>query len=457
MFARVVPTANRLRRQQPVDMQIDETPLPETYEGRTVPKHVRKAWIAERKRRVREHARQRRKQEARRKRILKRQEKRHPKWPDNCYGRAQRKTHYAFDPSTTSGRILNGLVILLVIISVMTFMIETMPQFYSNEPTKNEWFWIETSIVAIFTIELGLRFWASPAKIDFCKNWLNIIDFLAIAPYYFELVVQTGVSGFQVIRIIRLARIVRLFKLARFTAIVAVLKRGMIAGKEGLYLMIFFLFLSLILFASVIYYAENSEATWEDDDDALAARDDFCEFGCWIYDEKRGGGESPFQSIPASLWWAVVTQTTVGYGDVFPVTPAGKTVAAISYVFAIVMMAYPVAILSEAFLEEYMNYQAKSAPIVKRKAASLLAFNQEETLQKLVDELEWEVKLSKAALEEIAASTERLIRSFLLFTPGKHTMNHEIAAALQAAKEKTESSHHVQGGRDAGLIGRDDV
>jgi Ion transport protein len=272
--------------------------------GKEVDAKTRKDWEMQRKAKLAEVKAAKKKARRQRKRVAKKEKLANPKWGDNCYGNAQKKVYWAFENTDRPlGRILNGGVILLVIFSVISFLVETMPQFYEEDPGHNTFFWMETGVVAIFTVELGLRFWATPLKLkwEFCKNGMNIIDFLAIFPYYLELVVDTGVSGFQVIRIIRLARIMRLFKLPRFTVIVALLRRGIVRGKEGLYLMIFFLFMSLILFGSIMYYAEGADATWEED---------VGDFGMWIYNAKRGGGESPFSSIPASLWWAVVTQTT---------------------------------------------------------------------------------------------------------------------------------------------------
>jgi Ion channel len=143
--------------------------------------------------------------------------------------------------------------------------------------------------------------------------------------------------------------------------------------------------------------------------------------------------------IDDSLTFSLFFQ--VGYGDISPVTPYGKTVAAISYIFAIIMMSYPVAILGEAFLEEYEAIKNETPTLIKRKAASLL-FNGEK-VQHMVDVMEEELDRAGLAWQLVRASHERVRRSFLLFTPGKYSMTHAVYEALQHAHEYQQSSRSV--------------
>ena len=139
----------------------------------------------------------------------------------------------------------------------------------------------ETGIVAWFTLEFLARFLSCPNKLKFLKSCMNIIDLLAIFPYYITLVFDEQGLGLNNIRIIRLVRVLRIFKLSRHSRGLQILGLTLKASIQELGLLIFFLFIGVILFSSAIYYVE----------------------------------EQTFQSIPDAFWWAIITMCTVGYGD----------------------------------------------------------------------------------------------------------------------------------------------
>lgn len=150
---------------------------------------------------------------------------------------------------------------------------------------KTDWLKIfelcETGIVAWFTLEFLVRFFSCPNKFQFLKSFLNIIDLLAICPYYVTLAFDGHGLGLNNIRIIRLVRVFRIFKLSRHSRGLQILGFTLKASIQELGLLIFFLFIGVILFSSAIYYVE----------------------------------EQTFQSIPDAFWWAIITMCTVGYGD----------------------------------------------------------------------------------------------------------------------------------------------
>lgn len=139
----------------------------------------------------------------------------------------------------------------------------------------------ETGIVAWFTLEFLVRFLSCPNKLQFLKSCMNIIDLLAICPYYITLAFNKHGLGLNNIRIIRLVRVFRIFKLSRHSRGLQILGLTLKASIQELGLLIFFLFIGVILFSSAIYYVE----------------------------------EQTFQSIPDAFWWAIITMCTVGYGD----------------------------------------------------------------------------------------------------------------------------------------------
>lgn len=185
----------------------------------------------------------------------------------------------------------------------------------------------EVFSVMVFTLEYLARAWsctvlpeyAGPirGRLRFLMRPLQIIDLLAILPFY----VATGLD-LRVMRVFRLLRLLRILKLARYTRAFGIIWQVIVGKREELVLAFVMLMLLLVVSASLMYYVEG-EAQPEE-----------------------------FSSIPATIWWSVVTLTTVGYGDVYPVTVAGKLVAGVISILGIGMVALPAGIISAGFVEE---------------------------------------------------------------------------------------------------------
>lgn len=176
---------------------------------------------------------------------------------------------------------------------------------------------IETACNIWFTFELFMRFISCPSKIAFSKSIVNIIDFTATLSFYIDLLLPSilasggwpgggGASGANghgqsaantdILEFFSIIRIMRLFKLTRHSAGLKILVQTFKASAGELMLLVFFLLLGIVIFASLIYYAERIQTNPDND----------------------------FNSIPLGLWWALVTMTTVGYGDLIPKTYLGK-------------------------------------------------------------------------------------------------------------------------------------
>jgi len=156
---------------------------------------------------------------------------------------------------------------------------------------------------------------------------MNILDFLAILPFYLELILnRAGLTGLRVVRIVRLTRVFRIFKLSRYSMGLKVMILSLKKSAQALYLLIFFLLIGVVMFGSVMYYVEKGEL---DETDGNYYR----------VDSQGEKVLSPFQTIPHSLWWAIVTMTTVGYGDVYPVTVFGKILAVVTFFLGILVRA----------------------------------------------------------------------------------------------------------------------
>ncbi|XP_033880990.3 potassium voltage-gated channel subfamily A member 1-like [Acipenser ruthenus] len=253
---------------------------------------------------------------------------------------------FEYPESSNPARGIAIVSVLVIVISIITFCLETLPEFRDERElllsvsgtnttqalppssTSDPFFIVETTCVIWFTFELTVRFFACPSKSAFSKNMMNIIDIMAIIPYFItlgtELAEQQGNNGQQalslsILRVIRLVRVFRIFKLSRHSKGLQILGQTLKASMRELGLLIFFLFIGVILFSSGVYFAEADEP------------------------------ESHFSSIPDAFWWAVVTMTTVGYGDMRPITVGGKIVGSLCAIAGVLTIALPVPVIVSNF------------------------------------------------------------------------------------------------------------
>ncbi|XP_016018231.2 potassium voltage-gated channel subfamily A member 5 [Rousettus aegyptiacus] len=281
---------------------------------------------------------------------------------------------FEYPESSGSARAIAIVSVLVILISIITFCLETLPEFRDERellrhppvpqppagpargangsrargppsgPTvapllprtlADPFFIVETTCVIWFTFELLVRFFACPSKAEFSRNIMNIIDVVAIVPYFITLGTELaepqpggggggGQNGQQamslaILRVIRLVRVFRIFKLSRHSKGLQILGKTLQASMRELGLLIFFLFIGVILFSSAVYFAEADNQ------------------------------ETHFSSIPDAFWWAVVTMTTVGYGDMRPVTVGGKIVGSLCAIAGVLTIALPVPVIVSNF------------------------------------------------------------------------------------------------------------
>lgn len=203
------------------------------------------------------------------------------------------------------------LIQLLIILSVITFSIETLPDL--KPQTRVVLNSIEIFCVFIFTLEYLARIYVADKKVKFIFSFFGLIDFFAILPFYLSFGVDL-----RSLRILRLFRIFRLLKLVRYNKAMQHFTQAMLMAREQI---ILFMAITLVLiyFAAVgIYYFEN-EAQPEH-----------------------------FSSIFESLWWSIVTLTTVGYGDVYPITVGGRIFTFFILLIGLGIVAIPTGIISSS-------------------------------------------------------------------------------------------------------------
>lgn len=205
----------------------------------------------------------------------------------------------------------------------------------------------------------------------YVSEGMNLIDLLAILPYYLGLVLQSAGGTLSVFRILRLTRVLRIFKLAKNNEGIDMLAETIQLSEYSLCLLLFFGCIGVILFGSLIYFAESGD--WHppsDCRDAYGDDDGVCGNGEYLRMDMFGIGmeQTGFSSIPRCFWWVMVTATTVGYGDLFPTTPMGKVVGTFTTLLGILVLALPIGIVGSNFLECYKKLEAK-----KRRKTEMVA------------------------------------------------------------------------------------
>jgi len=202
----------------------------------------------------------------------------------------------------------------LIISNFIVFIFQTDTRFYNNFKTYINKF--EFISIVIFTFEYFLRVISLEKFKDLFKPMM-IIDFLAVFPYYLSFV--TINTAF--LRILRVLRLFRIAKLARYTTALEKIKKSFAKRKDELIVTLIAFLIGLTVASIAIYFAENDT------------------------------GNKVFASIPSSFWWSVVTCTSVGYGDAYPITTAGKFIGALTAIMGVGLHALLIGVVGTAFID----------------------------------------------------------------------------------------------------------
>ena len=218
------------------------------------------------------------------------------------------------NPSSKYGKIFAISIQILIVIAIITFSAETVPDL---KPETRRWLSIiEIICVVIFTIEYLLRIYVAPKKIKFMTSFFGVIDLLAILPFY----LSTGID-LRSLRALRFLRLFSIFKIIRYNTAIRQFTRAIVYAKEQILLFLFITLILIYLSAVGIYYFENAAQP------------------------------EAFSSIFDSLWWAIITLTTVGYGDVYPITVGGRVFTFIILMIGLGIVAIPTGIISSALTQ----------------------------------------------------------------------------------------------------------
>lgn len=238
------------------------------------------------------------------------------------------------------------VVMGLIVFSVVSFVIQTLDVFWQDGELKNADTWDaqEAFVTFVFTAEYALRIATTPeSRCRFIVAPLNIVDLAAILPYWLQLLVSLlglDAGNGSWLRVLRLARVFRVLKLGKYSSGLQLFGRAMLASFHALTVQAMLMSITIVFSAALLYFCEQGE--WD-------ARQQL-----WLYED---GEPTPFDSIPATAWWAMATITTVGYGDISPATSVGKLVATLTMCVGVLSISVPVAVIAASFQEEYATMQ----------------------------------------------------------------------------------------------------
>ena len=274
--------------------------------------------------------------------------------------------------SDITSKICDNFLVLLVIGSIFSVILGSVPEIDAEFSEELRWFEIIT--VLIFTVEYFLRLWVAPLKykqsqrpkIKYISSFYGIVDLAAILPFYVSL------FGFGVdLRVLRAARLLRILKISHYNTALQDLALAIYDERKSFVSAIYIFTVTLLITSSLIFFAENSKQP-ED-----------------------------FRSIPDAIWWSLITLTTVGYGDVSPITPVGKIIGAITALLGVCTVALLTGIVGNAFSAQLSRKRSEfRSEVIKALQDGVITDSEHEYLDKLRDEFNMSKQHARSILIE---------------------------------------------------------
>ena len=223
-----------------------------------------------------------------------------------------------FEADTPGGKLFDVLLILSIVASVILVMLDSVSSI--RQSYGRLFYLIEWIFTILFTIEYVLRLYSVRRPLAYGTSFFGVVDLLAIMPSYLSIIFP-GTHYLLVIRVLRVLRIFRVLKLAQYVGEIQVLSRALLASRRKITVFLFTVLTLVIIFGSLMYLIEKPE--------------------------------HGFTSIPRSIYWAVVTLTTVGYGDISPKTELGQAISAIIMIIGYGIIAVPTGIVTAELTQAY--------------------------------------------------------------------------------------------------------
>lgn len=216
-----------------------------------------------------------------------------------------------FGTETRAGRLFDVALIIAIVASLIAVMLDSIQGFSQRHgPLLHaiEWFF-----TILFTLEYAARLYCSEHPGRYARSFFGVVDLLSILPTYIALLVPSA-TFLMVIRTLRILRVFRVLKLVRYVGEANILLRSLRASRRKIFVFLFAVLILATIFGSMLFVAE--------------------------------GGENGFTSIPRSIYWAIITITTVGYGDIAPKTPIGQLIASLVMITGYSIIAVPTGIIT---------------------------------------------------------------------------------------------------------------
>lgn len=252
----------------------------------------------------------------------------------------RKRTRQLVDPTHTAGggQLFNWVIMCVILVNVLAVVFETVDLIYAAYSTQ--FFVLETVSVTVFTIEYLARIWSAVeagepyeqpvvGRLRYATRPLLLFDLIAIAPFYITML--GGVSDLRFLRALRLMRFLRLFRLVRYSESMQAFGRAFYLKRGQLVVAMSGNLILLVVSSSLMYFAEHAAQP------------------------------EAFPSIPGTMWWGIVTLTTVGYGDVTPITPLGQVIGSVVAILGIGLFALPASIMASGFIES-SSYETGHCP-----------------------------------------------------------------------------------------------
>lgn len=373
-------------------------------------------------------------------------------------------------------------VLGLIFVSTVTFCLETVP-YFQHGASRDVFLVVEKLAIAVFTAEYGLRLASTPRKREFLKaregarpsrhfsahtpacptpircskchrrlrpasrdapltpphapslaqSVMNMIDLLSVLPFYIELAMQSGKGGqTRFLRVIRLVRVLRVLKLGSRFQKFQIVHVAIAESRDMMVLLAFLLVLSLIVFSTLMFFAERGTFFPAQ---GIYSRGSYDQ-ACSTVVSAAGAPEtvcvqvpSPFSSIPDTFWWCIVTLMTVGYGDVVPVTPIGKAVAALTMIQAVLLLSLPISVIGTEFTQQWLEYRSMNAAVERGRLAPRFVALRKNLHQhnNILDELLIRVRDEIFDMEDLSMRLADKVKQ----------KKHELAALLHAHRNRS--------------------
>ena len=227
-----------------------------------------------------------------------------------------------YEADTPSGKLFDVLLLIFIILSIVLVMLESVVSIdreYHRLLYIGEWV-----VTVLFTIEYLLRIISVKKPFKYVFSFFGIIDFLSTIPMYLAILFGGGAQALVTLRALRLLRVFRILKLARYLGASNQLKDSIIASRVKIMVFLFAVMVSSIVFGTIMYLVE--------------------------------GEANGFDNIPKSVYWCVVTLTTVGFGDIAPQTPLGQFITTIIMILGYGIIAVPTGIVSAEYAKSSLKY-----------------------------------------------------------------------------------------------------